>query len=95
MTIHDTSQFRTAGLVQWVSNYPTSSKSLTPRRDATMSAMNLWHNPAIITDSSYTTSFASFLLNTNFPAITVAGVINNFPTGRQQVRNVSITEDKC
>jgi hypothetical protein len=50
-----------------------------------MSAMNLWHNPAEITGSSYTTSFASFLLNANLPAITVAGVINNFPTGRQQV----------
>ncbi len=47
--------------------------------------MNLWHNPAVITGSSYTTSFASFLLNSGFPAITVGAVINNFPTGRQQV----------
>lgn len=51
--------------------------------------MNLWHNPAVIADSSYTTSFANFLLNPNFPAITVGGVINNFPTGRQQVCNFS------
>lgn len=57
--------------------------------------MNLWHNPAVITDSSYATSFASFLLNANFPAITVAGVINNFPTGRQQVCDASLAKRKA
>jgi hypothetical protein len=47
--------------------------------------MNLWHNPAMITNSSIATAFATLLPNSNFPTSTVAGVINTFPSGRQQV----------
>jgi hypothetical protein len=49
-----------------------------------LSTNGLWHYPAIITDSTTTTSFLEFGANLEYNGPTVAGVIQNFG-GRQQM----------
>jgi len=51
---------------------------------ADLSTNGLWHYPAIITDPTTTTEFLQFGANTEYPSVTVAGVLQNFG-GREQM----------
>ncbi|RKF82555.1 putative extracellular serine-rich protein [Golovinomyces cichoracearum] len=68
ISISDTSLFPTAGL----------------KTNAGVSTKGLWHYPATISNSSFTTEFAQFAPSRSYPNVTTAGVINSFP-GRQQM----------
>lgn len=59
---------------------------LTFCRGAGLSTKGLYHYPASITNSTLAKTFALFGTTTGFTSNTVAGVINNFGNGRQQVR---------
>ncbi|KAE8446471.1 hypothetical protein EG329_011934 [Mollisiaceae sp. DMI_Dod_QoI] len=69
MAISDQSHFPTAGIVV----------------GAGLSTKGLYHYPASISNSTLATAFAVFGTTTGFTSNTVAGVINNFGNGRQQM----------
>ncbi|KUJ08212.1 uncharacterized protein LY89DRAFT_599894 [Mollisia scopiformis] len=69
MAISDQSQFPTAGIVV----------------GAGLSTKGLYHYPASISNSTLAKAFALFGTTTGFTSNTVAGVINNFGNGRQQM----------
>ncbi|KAK0106108.1 hypothetical protein ONS95_004612 [Cadophora gregata] len=69
LAVNDTSAFPGAGLVV----------------GATLSTRGLYHYPAAITNASLATAFATFKTTTGFLTNSVAGVINKFKDGRQQM----------
>lgn len=52
---------------------------------ATLSTSGLWHYPASITDAATTKAFLEFEPNAQFSSPSVAGVINRFADGREQM----------
>ncbi|CZT48533.1 related to extracellular serine-rich protein [Rhynchosporium secalis] len=69
LAFDDTSAFPGAGLVV----------------GATLSTQGLYHYPAAISNSKLATPFATFRPAAGFPTTSVAGVINDFKDGRQQM----------
>ncbi|KAL2062014.1 hypothetical protein VTL71DRAFT_6280 [Oculimacula yallundae] len=69
LAVNDTSAFPGAGLVV----------------GATLSTQGLYHYPAAISNSKLATAFATFKTTTGFSTVSVAGVINDFKDGRQQM----------
>ncbi|KAI9756019.1 MAG: hypothetical protein M1815_004251 [Lichina confinis] len=63
------------------SDFPTAGLKV----GATLSSTGLWHYPASITDTATTKAFLQFEPNSQFSTSTVAGVINNFADGLQQM----------
>lgn len=64
-----------------VSEFPTANL----KTNAWVSTSGLWHSPASISDPSIATAFAEFTAAGTFTTNTVAGVINKYATGRQQM----------
>ncbi|PGH09663.1 hypothetical protein AJ79_05629 [Helicocarpus griseus UAMH5409] len=74
-----------SGVEQLISLTDTSDfPSAGLKVDATMSTVGLWHTPAQITNTTTTKQIAKFAANDQFGE-SVAGVINTFDDGRQQM----------
>lgn len=84
MAVTDESAFPTAGIVVYVCSFLIWIM-LISCRGAGLSTKGLYHYPASITNSTLAKAFILFGTTTGFTSNTVAGVINNFGNGRQQV----------
>jgi len=50
-----------------------------------LSTLNLFHTPAVVTDSTGIIPFLSFGTNSQFPSETVGGVVKTYDDGREEI----------